>query len=110
MIYRTVAGTTGDEDFQLLEDGAPVGIEGFDVDLLLWDKYGVAVTTTDDVENLDDGTEGKRGKVRVNLDVADLVAERGPYTARFQVTDLAGKIVYFPTDDADVWIVGRGAA
>jgi hypothetical protein len=111
MTYHTVAGMTGDQDFQLLDDEVPLStpIQGLAVVLLLWDKYGVAVDTAADVTNLDNGTPPMRGLVRVNLDAADLNPGKSPYTGRFKVTDATGKHFYWPSGDADVWIVGRGA-
>jgi hypothetical protein len=110
MTYHLVAGQTGNQDFQLLENDAPlaVSIQGMTVALVLRDNRGELVATTGDVTVLDDGTAGTRGKVRVNLDADDVVYARSPYTARWKITDGAGKINYFPTADADTWIVGRG--
>jgi hypothetical protein len=108
--YHTVAGMTGDQDFQLLDDGQPLAtsIQLCQVALVLRDSRGFSVATVGDVTILDDGLPGTRGKVRVNLDAADLDASRSPYSARFKVTDPIGKILYWPTADADQWIVGRG--
>ena len=112
MTYHMVAGTTSALEFQLLEDNVPLAesIQGWDVELVLYDKHGRAVDTDGAVTNTDDGSPPTRGWVRVNLDAGDLDERKSPYAARFLVIDTAEKVGFFPTADADVWIVGRGAA
>lgn len=98
-----VEGWTGNLDFQLKSDGAVVNLTGMTVELILTDKDGAAITTAGNITVFD----AANGKVRYIPDAADLDDAKSPYTARWKVTDGAGKIVFFPNGVSDVYLVRR---
>jgi len=100
-MIEVVQGWTGPIDMQLKADGVAVDLTGMTVVLILKDKDGTSVDTAGDVSILDAAT----GKVRYLGDPTDLVAANSPFRARWQVTDGAGRVVYFPSGPPDVWKV-----
>jgi len=101
MKFEIVEGWTGDLDFDLLADGAlPAGsMSGMSVELILKKADGTQLTTTGDVAIADEDN----WRVRYSPDPGDLV--RGSYQGRFKVTDIGGKIVYFPSGAWDQWLI-----
>lgn len=93
MDVQLTEGWTGPVDVQLLADGVAVNLTSCTVALVLTGRDGVAVTTTGNVTIID----AAAGKVRYSPDAADLDADQSPYRARYKVTDVLGKIVYFPS-------------
>jgi hypothetical protein len=102
-VFKVIEGWTGPLDFQLKADGAvPAGtLAGMTVTLVLVDANGAAVDMTGKIAV----TDAANWKVRYNPAGPDLVFAKGPYLARWKVTDGAGKVVFFPNDEADVWQV-----
>ena len=105
MTYDVVSGWTGHIDVDLLTKGAtPSGtMAGMTAELILRDSNGNTITTTGDV-SVQDSTNWV---VRYSPDATDFVP--GVYRGRFKVTDSAGLIVYFPSAEADTWIVRSDA-
>ena len=99
--YNYVAGTTGPQDFKLLVDGVAADLTGKTVALILTGRDGVVVDTVGDVSV----TGVLTGEVRYSPDSTDVPAANTPYTARWAVTDGAGKVVFFPSGAADRWNV-----
>lgn len=102
--YDFVAGTTAPIDFQLLENGVPIDLSTITVALLLEDRTGTTVSAGS-VSIL----SATLGKVRlIPTDTTTFDASKGPYYARWKLTDGTGKISYVPTSNRDVWnIVGQ---
>lgn len=102
--YQIVAGTTSALRFQLLEAGAPIDLLNVDVELLLSDRTGTAVTSPGTVTIIDEDD----GKVQLMpTDANVFVSALSPYTARWKLTDLSNKVSYVPSGSRDVWeIVG----
>jgi hypothetical protein len=96
-----VEGWTVPLDFQLKDDNVAVNLTGMTVALVLQDNNGVVITPAGTTSIFDAVT----GKVRFSPAAADLVASKSPYTARWKVTDGAGKVAFFPSGTDDVWIV-----
>ena len=91
---------------QLFADGAPFDLTGYDeppasVEMLLYNCAKVLVTPS--------GTSGidtpATGIVYFDPAPDDLLASMSPYSVRWQVTDSAGKIAFFPNGRPDVWTV-----
>ena len=99
--HKYVAGTTGPQDFRLLIDGVAADLTGKTVTLILTGRDGTVVDTTNDVSI----TGVTTGEVRYSPDSTDVPAANTPYTARWAVTDAAGKVVFFPSGAADRWNV-----
>lgn len=104
MKYLIVAGTTSDLRFQLLEAGSPINLLACTVGLLLSDRAGNTVSSPGTV-TITDVSEGKVQLAPASASVFD--STKSPYTARWQITDGAGKKSYVPTGPRDIWeIVG----
>lgn len=103
-----VEGWTGKLTFTLTTTSVTTGVTsafvgtGFTLsDLIITGKDGTEVDTTGDFGWL----VAASGTVYYDPDAADFVAAKSPYTVRFKVTDGAGKVVYFPSADADEILV-----
>ena len=72
---------------------------GMSAELILKTADGTTLATTGDISIVDE----TNWRVRYSPDAADLVA--GSYRGRFKVTDVDGKVVYFPSKVWDQWIV-----
>lgn len=93
-----VEGTTGRLSFQLKEDGANLNGTGLTVSAAdLVGADGAVVDTTGDIGWITDTA----GTVYYDPDAADFVAGRSPYQVRFQITDGAGKVIWFPSGLAE---------
>ena len=103
MPLEITEGWTAPIDYQLLDDGVAVDHTGFTVALILKDAFGGApsTTSTGEVAYL----TSTDAKVRYQPSSGDLRASRSPYTARFKVTDGAGKIAFYPQGAAERWDV-----
>lgn len=98
--YTIVSGTTADIRFQLLEAGSPINLLGCSVALLLSDRSGVTINNPGTV-TITDSTNGKVSLTPTDTNV--FVSSKSPYTARWKITDAAGKISYVPTGSRDIW-------
>lgn len=97
VITNVVEGWTGRLTFTLQSNGAAFVGTGFTIsDLVLTGRNGIAVDTSGDFGWI----TAADGTVYYDADSADFVALQSPYTVRFEVTDGAGKVVYFPNADA----------
>jgi uncharacterized phiE125 gp8 family phage protein len=96
-----VEGWTGPIDETLQKAGVAENLTGMTVALLLQKASGAAVDTAGDVTI----TDAPAGKVRYSPDPTDLLAAETPHVARWQVTDGAGKVVFFPSEAGEVWTI-----
>lgn len=101
-------GTTAAQDFRLrykttAGEWAVFDGTGMDVELVLYDRTGVQIDTTANV----DWQDAPDGVVRYLPDALDLTVIRSPYEARFWVTDSQNKLQPFPDGRADRWVVRR---
>jgi hypothetical protein len=94
-----VEGQTDPIVHRLLNDGVALLIQGMTVTLILETKDGTAINTSGKVDNLDDGTEPLRGKVRFNPSSSDLLASNSAYYWHWKVTS-AGKVAFWPNGQA----------
>ena len=90
-------------DHALLANGAAINGTGKTVALELYDAQNGKVDVTGKVAWLDQAG----GTTRYSPATGDLLASLSPYKARWKVTDGAGKVVFFPNREADVWTVRR---
>jgi hypothetical protein len=95
-----VEGETEPIVHQLLSDGTPFLIQGLTVELILEKKDGTIITTAGKLANLDDGTEGNRGKMQYSPSAGDFVKAGSDYYVRWKVTDGAGKVAFWPGGEA----------
>ena len=103
--YSVVEGTTTNIKFQLLENGVPVNLTNITTTLILTDRTGTTVTSPGTI-SIDDITNGKVSLIPTSASV--FVASKSPYSARWQLTDIAGKVCFVPSGNRDLWtIVGR---
>ena len=93
---------TGNQDFELIDDGAAYNGTGASITLALTDRAGGVVDMTGKVDWL----VAASGTVRVQPAVGDLQVQRSPYTAAFIVT-VSGRTYSFPSRGADVWQVWK---
>jgi len=99
-------GMTAPEEFVLKQGNStstllPVDLTGLTVTLVLKDRLTRTVPTSGDVVVVTPAS----GLVRYTPDADDLVAQAGPYQARFKVTYVDGTIRYFPQGAAMTWNV-----
>jgi hypothetical protein len=103
--YAIVAETTADLRFQFLEAGSPINLFNVSVELVLSDKNGDPVVDPGIVTIVSE----ELGRVQFepkNDKVFD--AAKGPYLARWLLTDASGKVSPVPTGHRDVWeIIGK---
>lgn len=98
-----VEGWTEGLRFRLEKDGVAVLLSSTDeVALILRARDGRTIATSGNV--LIASTSG--GEVLYSPDPLDLIASRGPYYARFRLTQ-AGKISFFPNGEPDQWLVHK---
>lgn len=90
-----VEGQTAPLDWLLRANAVPQNLTDMTVTAVLKTAAGKVVSTTDDVTVY--GTTG--GLVRLNPDAVDFRAYRSPYTLRFRVEDVDGKVAYFPSGE-----------
>jgi hypothetical protein len=98
MHNAVTTGWTGPIDDLLVADSTPIDLTGLTVELVLVDRFGVAVDTSGKTQILNPATAGK---VRFNPGANDLSHTRSPYANHWKVTDAGGKVVFFPNDKAD---------
>lgn len=96
-----VEGWTGNVDAQLKADGLAVDLTGMTLALILRDEDGTVVTTTG--VTVSSSTSGKVTYAPGSSN--DLKSSKSPYSAHWKVVDGTGKIVFFPSGKADVWVV-----
>lgn len=103
MKLTIVEGTTAKKALQLLDDGAAVNANGLNAPaLVLIDKLGQQVATS----NATEWIEASEGTFYVLLASLALSPRRGPYRARFELTDAEGRVAYYPDDqDGDTWTI-----
>src|SRR3990167_7906580 len=99
--YDIVEGTTTDIEFQLLESGSAINLTTVTVTLLLADRTGAAVSSPGTVAV----TNAAQGKVKLTpTDGTVFNPTKGPYYARWKLTNASGKVSYVPTSSIrDVW-------
>ncbi len=87
--------------FTLKVDDAPFSLEGFAVELRLRPSVGkrYSDTTGNVVKDPDQATNP--GQVYYDPDAEDFRAKSSPYALHWKVTDGDGKVVFFPSGDAD---------
>lgn len=93
---------TGHQDFALFVPQQAYNGTGASVALVLTDRHGGRVDTTGKVTWINQSA----GHVRFSPAAGDLIAERGPYAACWQVT-LDGRTYAFPSTRPDEWKVWR---
>ena len=99
-----VEGWTGEiGPFTLLADDVAFDLTGLQVDLILKDARGDAVTTTG---NTRIDASPATGQVYYKPDAGDFSTARQPYSVRWKVTGSDG-VVFFPSDDPDTIVVRR---
>jgi hypothetical protein len=98
MSTDVIEAWTGPVDYQLRVNGAPLDLSGMTVELILRRADRSIVSSTGDVSIL----SATDGTVRYLPDANDFVARRGPYLARFKVTDALSRVVFFPNAEAEV--------
>jgi hypothetical protein len=89
-------GHTAPIEYDLRHDNASYDATGMTPSLVLKDKDGAEITITGTVEWATAATS----RIRFNPAATDLVASKSPYTLRWKVTDLSGKIAYYPQGQA----------
>ena len=100
MTHTMVVGTTEPQDFQLLDDHAPLVGTGLDIDI----EFRANEVDAEDLPSVAWLSQAT-GTVRVT-DVESLAV--GTYHFRFTLTDSGGKVGYVPNESAtDVWRVVR---
>lgn len=104
MLTEVVEGWTKRLTFTLLTDGVAFDGSGMTLsNLYLTDARGRQIDTTGDFG----WVSAAAGTVYYDPDATDFVAGAGPYKVRYEVTDGAGKVVFFPNGQSDE-IVVRG--
>jgi len=103
MPESVVEGQTAPLDWLLKANGSPQNLTDMTVTAVLKTAAGKIVATSDDVNVI--GTTG--GLVRLSPDAVDFRSYRSPYTLRFRVEDVDGKVAYFPSGDPAVIIVRK---
>lgn len=104
MIEEIVEGWTFPLDFMLLKNGAPfteAELAGASFSLILKDKDGVAVVTTDKVSS------PSTSVVRFTPEAGDLVADKSPYTAHWVIETPVSGNIYVPRGEPDRWLVRK---
>lgn len=100
-----VAGWTGGLEFRVKSDGTNQNLTGMTVALFLRDDAGTLVTFTSSTGDVE-ATSSTGGHVTFYPPATTtLVSSGSPYSARVRVTDGTGKVVYYPSAKADVWVV-----
>lgn len=90
-------GWSGDLDFTLKANGVVQDLTGATVELILKTNEGRTIETTGNIAVITPAA----GLVRYSPDGGDFQYKMGPYTARFKVTFLGGRVVYFPNGAPD---------
>jgi hypothetical protein len=85
-------GWTVPIEHDLKHDRQSFNASGMTPALVLKDKTGTAVTITGTVEWANEASS----RIRFTPSATDLVAAKSPYKMHWKVTDLAGKIAYYP--------------
>lgn len=107
LLTEIVEGWTGRLTFTLMTDGVAFVGTGFTItNLYITDARGRAIDTTGDFG----WVSAAAGTVYYDPDAADFVAGNGPYTVRYEVTDGASKVVFFPNGQADQILVRKKTA
>lgn len=90
--------------FTLKADGAAVDLSDMTVALILRNRNGQSVTVEGTTRISDTPTDGQ---VYYTPDGADLLNAKSPYSLRWEVTDGAGRVVFFPNGAPDTISVFR---
>lgn len=90
--YSLIEGQTAPLDWILKANGVAQPLQDMTVEAVLKTNGGKAVNTVGDIV-----FASSAGIVRLDPDAVDFRAFRSPYTLTFKVTDLAGKIAFFPS-------------
>jgi hypothetical protein len=103
MAIDLVEGWTERIVYQLSADGVNQALTGAGVEMLLYDKHNrpVAYSGTAGISDV------ALGKVYFDPTAADLVNSLSPYEVRWKVTDLSGKIAFFPNGNIELWNVRK---
>lgn len=105
MTHDLVEGTTEPQDFQLLDDGAPLVGTGFDVALVIAPAVGTSTPAVGSPAPVAEWLSQALGTVRVTG--ADIL-ERGSYSVRYSLTDGSDDVGYAPNAaQSDTWRVVR---
>lgn len=102
-VDNLVEGWTGDLNYTLYTDGAAFNGTGMTVAAQIYDRSFSLMNPTGKTA----WVVAASGTVAFTPADGDIKAERSPYWVRFKVTDGAGKIVLFPTEDAIKWMVRK---
>ena len=98
---KLVEGHTGVIDEVLKSNGTAVNLTNMTVALMLQTAEGGLVDTAGDVMVV----TPLEGIVRYTPGPTDLLAVDTPHVARWKVTDVGGKVVFFPSEAGEVWEV-----
>jgi hypothetical protein len=102
MTQTIPVGTTGPQDFQLLDDGLPLVGTGLDVALVISYANGASIGSPEPTAAW---LSQANGTVRVS---GAGTLPVGTYSVRYQLTDGVGNVGYAPNGDAaDDWDVVR---
>lgn len=102
MAIVTTEGITTPLRFQLLDDGVPIDLSGMTVTLLLQDRLGATVVTT----NMVTVVTATSGLVDFTpSSAAFFTVANSPYHARFKLVNSGGGISFVPNGLRDRWIV-----
>lgn len=86
---------------QLLSDGLPYDASDLTIGLDLRDRTGAVVSTAGKVSWFDDVT----AYAQFEPGPSDLTQAGSPYHARWQITDVNGKVAFHPQDLPETWKV-----
>jgi uncharacterized phiE125 gp8 family phage protein len=103
---KLVEGWTGPIQETLTKNAVAQDLTGMTVALLLHRADGSLVSTTGNVTV----PTPAAGLVQYSPDPTDLLASETPHVARWKVTDGAGKVSFFPSEEGEVWFVLPTAA
>ena len=103
MAHEFVEGWTERIRDQLSDTEGTIDLTLMTVVLLMYDREGAAFTFA--------GTAGidtaATGIVYFDPNAADLQSDLSPYSVRWKVTDVGGKIAFFPNQTPEKWTVRR---
>jgi hypothetical protein len=85
--------------FQLMENGSAINLNGITVSLLLTDSLGTTYSANTAI------LDATNGKVTYTPAAGDLVAYNSPYFARWKLVDGLGHVKYAPSGLRDTWVI-----
>jgi len=103
MAQFIVEGQTAPVDYRLLADNSAYNLTGCTVSLTAFTFSGAAKTFAGVVSV----PNAANGEVRFSPDAADFLSSDRQYRIRFRVVRADAKIEFFPTGEAEVWVVQR---